>query len=67
MNKKKVKEIVNIGLSGYEFAELHRQKLLAELNKEKHASKKMSSILISIGLFLAVAVMALFIWNSCFS
>jgi len=56
MNKRKVQEVVNIGLSSYEFTEQHRQYLFKKLKSEKPERNRMSVCLIVIVLIVIVVI-----------
>ncbi len=66
MNKQRVLEAVNIGLSGYEFTKRHRQALLAVLKREKPAGKRVSVHQIATVLVLIVILAAAVILLNAF-
>ena len=67
MNKRKVQEVVDIGLSSYEFTEQHRQYLLKKLKSEKSARKRMSVCPIAIVLIVIVVIaLAVILLNAFF-
>jgi hypothetical protein len=66
MNRQRVIEVIDTGLSSYTFTEKHRHELLMQLTTEKTAVKSTPVIWIGIALIITAVIAAAVLFLSAF-